>query len=68
MTPRARKLIGSFGILIFMTAYIWLGTIIAEKVPAHPAAQILFFAVAGIGWGFPLFPFIAWMNRAPDGR
>jgi hypothetical protein len=46
-----------------MAGYIWVGTLLAERVPDNPVAQIIFFAVVGIGWGFPLFPLIAWMNR-----
>jgi hypothetical protein len=63
MSSRARKLIGSFAVLAFMAAYIWGASLLAELIPANPVAQIIFFAVVGIGWGFPLFPLVAWMNR-----
>lgn len=36
---------------------------IAERLPGHWAAQLAFYVVAGLGWGLPVFPLIAWMNR-----
>jgi hypothetical protein len=62
MSPRIRKLIGSFAVVTFMAVYIWLATIIAARlrITARPSLR---FRLAGIGWGVPLFPFITWMQR-----
>lgn len=68
MSPRLRKLIGSLGIVAFMAAYIWLATLIAARLPDNQLVRLVFFAVAGIGWGFPLFPLISWVQRVPDQR
>lgn len=65
MSPRARKVVGVFAILAFMAAYIWAATLIAERLPDNRAVQLIFFVVAGMGWGLPLFPLIAWAQRDP---
>lgn len=63
MSPRVRKLVGSFVVLAFMSGYIWAATLIAARLPDNQFARLAFYAVAGIGWGVPLFPFITWMQR-----
>ena len=63
MSARVRKLIGLFGLLAFLTAYVVVATKVADHVPKHWAAQLVFFVVVGIGWGLPILPLIAWMNR-----
>ncbi len=63
MSPHVRKLFGAFAIVGFMAAYIWGATLIAARLPDNQWAKLAFFAVAGIGWGFPLFPLIAWLER-----
>ena len=60
---RVRKLIGLFGILAFLVAYAVVAAMIGERVPRHWAAQLVFYGVAGIGWGVPILPLISWMNR-----
>jgi hypothetical protein len=62
-SARTRKFIGLFGILAFIAGYVWAMCAIAEFVPAHWAAQVVFFGVAGSAWGVPILPLIAWMNR-----
>jgi hypothetical protein len=68
MSPRVRKLIGSAAVLAFMTVYIWGASALSAWVPDNQFAKLLYFAAAGIAWGFPLFPLITWMQRAPDKR
>ncbi len=63
MTPRVRKLIGLFGILAFLLAYVVLVANLAHLVPAHGPLQFAFYALAGICWGIPILPLISWMNR-----
>lgn len=63
MPARLRKLIGLFGILGFLTAYVVAVIAVGERVPAHWAAQIAFYALAGVLWGVPILPLITWMNR-----
>jgi len=63
MSARVRKLIGLFAILAFLAFYVWLVTAIGEHIPAHWAAQLAFYGVAGFAWFVPIMPLIAWMNR-----
>ena len=65
MPARIRKLIGSVGVLAFLIAYAVLMTIIADHLPNQWAVKLIFFVVAGVGWGAPLIPLITWMNRGP---
>jgi hypothetical protein len=62
-SARVRKLIGLVGILAFIAAYVWLIATIGGYIPDHWAAQLAFYGVAGLGWGVPILPLIAWMNR-----
>jgi Protein of unknown function (DUF2842) len=62
MTARVRKFIGLFGILAFVTAYALAASKIADHLPNNIAVQAVFYLVAGLAWGIPLFPLIRWMN------
>ena len=66
MPARLRKLLGSAGVVGFLLAYIWGVVVLADRVPAQPWAQTLFFAAAGVLWGVPLIPLIRWMNGGPQ--
>jgi hypothetical protein len=63
MSARVRKFIGGIGILVFLAAYIWAMTTISQHVPDIFALRLVFYAVAGIGWGVPILPLLSWMNR-----
>ena len=63
MSARVRKFVGGIGILVFLAAYIWAVTAIAEYVTDQVFIKTLFYAVAGIGWGVPILPLLSWMNR-----
>lgn len=63
MSPRLRKLIGLLAILAFLSAYVVAVATLGDRVPRIWWAQVLYFGVAGVLWGVPLFPLIAWMNR-----
>ena len=65
MSARVRKLIGSFGIVLFLIAYVSLVVIVADHLPDHHLVRLAYFGLAGLAWGAPLIPLIAWMNRAP---
>ncbi len=63
MSARVRKLIGLFGILGFLAAYVLVATRISDFVPRHGPWQAIYFVLAGTLWGVPLFPLISWMSR-----
>ena len=63
MTARTRKFIGSMGIVGFLGLYMIAVATLAEHIPTNWMAQLAFFVVAGMAWGVPLIPLIAWMNR-----
>jgi hypothetical protein len=67
---RLRKLIGGIGILVFLGAWIWAFTSLYDFLPDNRAVQLIYFVVAGLGWGLPLMPLMSWMGKAdkPVGR
>ena len=66
MNQRARKALGSLALLAYMGAYAALAaTLGAALLPVLPAwAELVFYAVAGVIWIFPLKPMFGWMNRS----
>ena len=65
MPARLRKLIGLPAVLLFLAAYVAAAVWIADRLPDHWLADLVFFAVAGLAWGVPLIPLFKWMNRGP---
>jgi hypothetical protein len=61
---RVRKLIGGIGILVFLGAWIWVFTSLYDLLPNNRAVQLVYFVVAGLGWGLPLMPLMSWMGKA----
>jgi ABC-type maltose transport system permease subunit len=61
--PRTRKLVGSIGVLMFLAVYVWAAITVGEYVPRHWAAQLAYFATAGLLWGVPILPLFAWMQK-----
>jgi uncharacterized membrane protein YeaQ/YmgE (transglycosylase-associated protein family) len=49
-------------ILLFLGVYIGLALIVADHLPNNRAVQLLFFVIAGMGWGVPLLPLLSWME------
>ena len=63
MSARVRKLIGMIGILVFLTAYVVAVATLGDRLPKLWFVQVIYYGVAGVVWGLPLFPLISWMNR-----
>jgi len=63
MHPRLKKIVGTIAILVFLVVYAALAIIVADLIPDHPAIDLVYFVVAGIGWILPLIPLMTWMNR-----
>ena len=65
MSPRVRKLVGSVGVLAFLGVYVWAAATLAERLPDNTVVQLIYFAVVGTAWGFPLIPLLSWAGRPP---
>ena len=67
MNARTRKAIGCFALLAYLAVYAVLASSLAVMLaPRLPTwAELLFYAVAGVIWIFPLKPLFGWMNRGP---
>lgn len=65
MNVRTRKAIGCFALLAYLAVYAMLaaglGVALAPALPTW--AELVYYAIAGIAWIFPLKPLFAWMNR-----
>ncbi len=68
MQPRVKKLLGVFLILPYLGAYVLAAIALADFVPRHWAAQLVYFAVAGIAWTFPLKRLLEWMGAPPKAQ
>jgi len=58
---RWRNLLGGIAILAFLAAYALAAIVVADYVPGHWLAQLLYFGVVGTAWGLPLIPLLSWM-------
>jgi hypothetical protein len=63
VNPRLRKAVAGVAVLLFLALWILGALKIAGYLPQTWWAKGLFFLVAGVGWGVPLFPLIAWAER-----
>lgn len=65
MDIRTRKAAGCAVLLVYLAAYALiaagLGVALAPLLPTW--AELIYYAVAGIIWIFPLKPLFGWMNR-----
>jgi hypothetical protein len=65
MNIRTRKAVGCLALLAYIALYAVLaaslGVALAPVLPTW--VELLFYAVAGIVWIFPLKPLFAWMDR-----
>jgi hypothetical protein len=65
MNVRTRKAVGCFALLAYLAVYALfaagLGVALAPMLPTW--AELIYYAIAGMVWIFPLKPLFAWMNR-----
>ena len=66
--PSLRKLIGSLAVLAFVVIYtllaMWFGATVVNAQSKW--LQLLYYAVAGIGWAFPAFAIIRWSSQSTE--
>ena len=65
MGSRARRFIATIGVLLFLSFWVWGAVSINDVLPNIWWLDLIFFAVAGIGWGVPLIPLLRWAEREP---
>lgn len=62
-----RTFVAMILVVIFMALYAALAATIGGKLVSWPVwIQLLYYAIAGIIWVFPLKPLMDWMKRAPS--
>jgi membrane protein implicated in regulation of membrane protease activity len=65
---RLRILFGTLILVLGLALYALAVSALAPLLPAHWAAQALFYALAGILWIFPAARLTRWMQQAPPFR
>jgi hypothetical protein len=59
--PRTRKALAGVITLVFLAVWLVVTLGLAAYIPDH--WRPVFFAVAGTGWGVPLFPLFTWAEH-----
>ncbi|MAK61856.1 MAG: hypothetical protein CMK09_12840 [Ponticaulis sp.] len=58
-----RKLVAGLVILTFLAVYIVIAATIGSMLVSAPRwLQLVYYAIAGIIWAFPLKPLFTWVN------
>ena len=60
MGPRTRRLVAALGAVLFLAFYVWAVIALSERLPDSMWIDLIFYAIAGIAWGFPLVPLLYW--------
>jgi hypothetical protein len=66
MPNRLKKIFGALFICAFVIVWIFGAVTLSGLVPDNRVAELVFYAVAGMGWGVPLLPILAWMERSKE--
>jgi len=64
MPARVKKIFGALFIFAFLVFWIVLAVSLSGFVPDNRIAELVFYAVAGLGWGLPLLPILKWMETS----
>lgn len=63
MAPGLRKLLGSFGIIAWLVAWVAVAAVIGDRIASeHWGWKLLYFPIAGVAWVLPLRPLVNWMH------
>ncbi len=63
MGARTRRFIATISVVAFLVFWCWGAVMVNEMLPDAWWADLIFFPIAGIGWGIPLIPLIRWAER-----
>lgn len=66
MGARSRRFIATIGVVLFLVFWCWGAVMINEVLPDTIWADLIFFPIAGIGWGIPLIPLLRWAERGKN--
>jgi len=66
MGPRTRRFIAMIGVLVFLVVWVWGAIALRGLLAPGQWIDLIVFAVAGIGWGVPLYPLFRWAERGGD--
>ena len=67
MGPRTRRFIAMLGVLAFLVFWIWGAIALRGVLPPGQIIDLLVYAVAGLGWGVPLYPLLRWAEGGRKG-
>jgi hypothetical protein len=67
MPIRLRKLIGAIMLIVLVLAWALFAMALAQSavIKIDGLIEVIYYAVAGLGWVLPAMPLIRWMSR-PD--
>lgn len=65
MPVRVKKLVASFVLVTGLFAYLFAAAALAERLPDMWLVKLVYFAIAGVAWAFPLKGLLTWMNADP---
>jgi uncharacterized protein DUF2842 len=67
MPIRLRKLFGAIMLVVLVLTWALLAMALAQSavVKANGVIEVIYYAIAGLGWVLPAMPLVRWMSR-PD--
>jgi dipeptide/tripeptide permease len=70
MSIRARKFIGTIGLLALVCVWGLLAMALAQSVltDINGFVAAIYYVVAGLGWILPAMPLVSWMARPDNAR
>lgn len=68
MGARTRRFVATLGVVLFLAFWVWGAVSINDRLPDIWWLDLIFFAVAGIGWGITLIPMLRWAEREPGAK
>ena len=66
MPIRVRKLVGAVMLIVLVVTWALLSMALAQSavIKANGVIEVLYYAIAGLGWVLPAMPLIRWMSRS----
>ena len=65
MPVRLRKFLGAIMLIVLVVTWALLAMALAQSplIKANGVVEVLYYAIAGLGWVLPAMPLIRWMSR-----